>query len=214
MFTCIRPVCHRLSGTLWRRGVSRMQRAGPAAGQAIGRCRVHRDRARLSRGHLSPRSRRSRRSSAFTSTTTRLGIRPARPSLDEIAAARQFRERAAAIDATTLSPSNQLDREQLLLAIDSRILTLEIVRPWARDPDTYSSGLTNTAYIMIKRAFAPPEERLRQPDRAREGDAGRARRGAQEPREPAADLHRDRHRADRRQPRLLPDRGRRRRSPP
>ena len=81
--------------------------------------------------------------------------------LDEIAAARQFRERAAAIDATTLSASNQLDREQLLLAIDSRILTLETVRPWARDPDSYSSGLTNTAYLMIKRAFAPPEERLR-----------------------------------------------------
>ena len=56
----------------------------------------------------------------------------------------------------------QLDREQLLHAIDSRLLTLEVVRPWARDPDTYSSGLTNTAYIMIKRAFAPPEERLRQ----------------------------------------------------
>ena len=82
--------------------------------------------------------------------------------LDEVAAARQFRDRAAAIDATTLSPANQLDREQLLLAIDSRVLTLETVRPWARDPDSYSSGLTNTAYIMIKRAFAPPEERLRQ----------------------------------------------------
>ena len=81
--------------------------------------------------------------------------------MDEIAAARQFRDRAAAIDATTLTATNQLDREQLLLAIDSRILTLETVRPWARDPDSYSSGLTNTAYLMIKRAFAPPEERLR-----------------------------------------------------
>ena len=56
---------------------------------------------------------------------------------------------------------NQLDREQLLHAIDSRLLTLDVVRPWARDADTYSSGLTNTAYIMIKREFAPPEERLR-----------------------------------------------------
>ena len=26
-----------------------------------------------------------------------------------------------------------------------------------RDPDTYSSGITNTAYLMIKRAYAPPE---------------------------------------------------------
>ena len=82
--------------------------------------------------------------------------------LDEVTAARQFRDRAAAIDAATLSQANQLDREQLLLAIDSRVLTIETVRPWARDPDSYSSGLTNTAYIMIKRAFAPPDERLRQ----------------------------------------------------
>ena len=81
--------------------------------------------------------------------------------MDEIAAARQFRERVAAIDASALSPSNQLDREQLLLAIDSRVLSLDVVRPWARDPDSYSSGLTSTAYLMIKRAFAPPEERLR-----------------------------------------------------
>lgn len=81
---------------------------------------------------------------------------------DAVAVLRQFRERAGAIDPRSLSPENQLDREQLLHAIDSRLLTLEVVRPWARDADTYSSGLTNTAYIMIKRAFAPPEQRLRQ----------------------------------------------------
>ncbi len=81
---------------------------------------------------------------------------------DSVASARQFRERVAAIDAASLSPERQLDREQLLRAIDSRLLTLEVVRPWAVDPDSYSSGLTRTAYIMIKRNFAPPEERLRQ----------------------------------------------------
>jgi uncharacterized protein (DUF885 family) len=81
---------------------------------------------------------------------------------DAVASARQFRDRVAAIDARTLSASNQLDREQLLRAIDSRVLSLETVRPWARDPDNYRSGLTRTAYIMIKRNFAPAEERLRQ----------------------------------------------------
>ena len=81
---------------------------------------------------------------------------------DEIAANRGFRERVAAIDSRTLSASNQLDHEQLLRAIDSRLLTLEAVRPWAREPDSYSGGLTRTAYIMIKREFAPPEVRLRQ----------------------------------------------------
>jgi len=80
---------------------------------------------------------------------------------DSVASARQFRERVAAIDAASLSMERQLDREQLLRAIDARLLTLETVRPWAVDPDSYSSGLTRTAYIMIKREFAPPEERLR-----------------------------------------------------
>src|SRR4029453_14423142 len=42
-----------------------------------------------------------------------------------------------------------------------RLLTLEVIRPWAKDPDTYSSSLTATAYVMIKRTFAPPDERLR-----------------------------------------------------
>lgn len=80
---------------------------------------------------------------------------------DAAATIRRFREQVSAIDPAALGPVNQLDREQLLGAMDSRLLTLEVVRPWARDADTYSSGLTSTAYIMIKRAFAPPEERLR-----------------------------------------------------
>ncbi len=81
---------------------------------------------------------------------------------DAVASARSFRDRIASIDASRLSDERQLDREQLLGAIDSRLLTLDVLRPWAVDPDSYSSGLTRTAYIMIKRSFAPPEERLRQ----------------------------------------------------
>ena len=51
---------------------------------------------------------------------------------------------------------------------------------------------------MIKREFAPPEERLRQLI-AREGDARGAGRG-EETRESATHLHRDCHRADGWQP--------------
>jgi len=80
---------------------------------------------------------------------------------DDIASARRFRDRISAIDAGTLSGANQLDREQFLGALDSRLLTLETIRPWARDPDSYSSGITRTAYIMIKREFAPADVRLR-----------------------------------------------------
>src|SRR4029450_4934224 len=80
---------------------------------------------------------------------------------DAVAAPRGFRQRVEAINAAALNPANQLDREQLLRAIDSRILSLDVIRSWARDPDIYSSGITNTAYLMIKRAYAPPDERLR-----------------------------------------------------
>src|SRR3954469_12388092 len=80
---------------------------------------------------------------------------------EAVAAARAYRDRVSAIDAASLTLDNQLDQVQLLHALDSRLLSLEVVRPWARDADAYSSGLTNTAYIMIKREFASPEERMR-----------------------------------------------------
>jgi uncharacterized protein (DUF885 family) len=81
--------------------------------------------------------------------------------MSAIVAAKDFRQRVAATDAAALSLSNRLDREQLLRTIDSRLLTLEVIRPWMTDPDTYSSGLTQTAYIMINRRFAAPDVRLR-----------------------------------------------------
>ncbi len=80
---------------------------------------------------------------------------------DQLEALRRLRARIEAVDPARLSLDKQLDREQVLHALDSRILTLDVIRPWAKDPDTYSSGLTNTAYIMIKRNFAPAEERLK-----------------------------------------------------
>ena len=80
---------------------------------------------------------------------------------DAVASLHRFRDRVAATTEQTLSAANRLDRELLLRAIDSELLSLEVVRSWARDPDGYSSGLTNTAYRMITRRFAGPAERLR-----------------------------------------------------
>jgi uncharacterized protein (DUF885 family) len=79
----------------------------------------------------------------------------------EIDALKQFRARFAAIDAGTLSVPNQLDREQVLAAIDSRLLDLDVIKPWATNPDIYSSSVTETAFVMITRAFAPAEVRLK-----------------------------------------------------
>ncbi len=79
----------------------------------------------------------------------------------QTAALRSFRDKVAVFQPSSLSPANQLDREQLITALDSQLLTNEIIRPWAVNPDTYSSGITATAFIMVKRSFAPPESRLK-----------------------------------------------------
>ncbi|HEY6356770.1 MAG TPA: DUF885 family protein, partial [Vicinamibacterales bacterium] len=78
-----------------------------------------------------------------------------------LAAQRRFKTRLEAVDEATLSPTRQLDREFVVHALDSRILLGAEVKGWAKDPDSYSSGITNTAYVMFKRQFAPPEDRLR-----------------------------------------------------
>jgi uncharacterized protein (DUF885 family) len=76
-------------------------------------------------------------------------------------AVRQFKQQVDAIAPAELSGTLQLDREFVSHALASEILALDSVKSWAKDPDTYSSGVTNTAYVMIKRSFAPPEDRLR-----------------------------------------------------
>lgn len=74
---------------------------------------------------------------------------------------KQFRARVRAVEPSTLSIANQLDREQVLAALDSQLLTQDVIRPWVTNPDTYSSGITQTAFVMIKRSYAPPEVRLK-----------------------------------------------------
>ena len=36
-----------------------------------------------------------------------------------------------------------------------------MIRPWEKNPDTYSSGITNSVYVIMNRRFAPPDDRLR-----------------------------------------------------
>jgi uncharacterized protein (DUF885 family) len=79
----------------------------------------------------------------------------------EVTALRGFLTALTAVDAAALSPSRQLDREQLIRAMDAGILASDVIRRWAKDPDFYSAGVTNAAYTIMKRAFAPPADRLK-----------------------------------------------------
>lgn len=72
-----------------------------------------------------------------------------------------FRSRLKDVDAEKLSPEAQLDLEQTKQSIDGMLLRNEVIQPLTKDPDRYSSGITDDAFVMISRTFAPPEQRLK-----------------------------------------------------
>jgi uncharacterized protein (DUF885 family) len=72
-----------------------------------------------------------------------------------------FRARVSAVDPAALSADAQLDREQILRALDASILASDVIKPWATNPDAYSGAVTNAAYVVMKRPYAPAADRLR-----------------------------------------------------
>jgi uncharacterized protein (DUF885 family) len=54
-----------------------------------------------------------------------------------------------------------IDRTLVLNDINARLLTLENIRPWKKNPDQYSSGVTNSIFVIMARTFAPPADRLK-----------------------------------------------------
>ena len=87
-----------------------------------------------------------------------------RPAIDaEIAALKSFEQQIEAIvpDNSKASLVPRSDREIVLNNIRSQLLTLETIRPWEKDADTYSSTCANAAFVLMERKFAPPNDRLR-----------------------------------------------------
>ena len=104
-----------------------------------------------------------------TSVATQLGVHSYDSKLDDYSAAAfeaeavadsAFLARLQAVDSTTLSLDQQLDRQQLIHTMENTILGNRVIKPWSRNPDFYSSGITNAAYVVMVRNFAPPAERL------------------------------------------------------
>lgn len=46
-------------------------------------------------------------------------------------------------------------------SVDSQLLTLQTIRPWAKNADNYSSTCANAAFTLMERKFAPADDRLR-----------------------------------------------------
>lgn len=66
-----------------------------------------------------------------------------------------------AVNPKTLSPLDRDDREIMIAAIHSALLEEERVRMWRKNPDNYSGAVTSSIFSLVKRNFAPLDERLR-----------------------------------------------------
>jgi uncharacterized protein (DUF885 family) len=53
------------------------------------------------------------------------------------------------------------DRDLILNSIRDSLLDLEQIRTWQKNPDIYSSGVTNSIFVIMSRNFAPPADRLK-----------------------------------------------------
>src|SRR5262249_31908870 len=79
------------------------------------------------------------------SAATLLGVHPYDDRLEDYSAAgfaaeatadSAFRARLLAVDTTKLSLEQQLDRQQLIHAMDAAILSDRVVKPWAQNADS------------------------------------------------------------------------------
>jgi uncharacterized protein (DUF885 family) len=102
--------------------------------------------------------------------STQLGVHTHDAELDDYSAAslgkqvawlEQFEKRVLAFDPGSLSAINAADRELLLNSIHANLLELQVVRTFAKNPDTYSSGAAGSVYVIMSRRFAPADDRLR-----------------------------------------------------
>src|SRR5258708_32553225 len=49
----------------------------------------------------------------------------------------------------------------VLSSIRAALLELEVIGSWEKNPDNYSSGISNSAFVIMSRTFAPTAQRLR-----------------------------------------------------
>ncbi len=85
------------------------------------------------------------------------------PSVNaEVADLKRFEQRFADMQKKAVfDETTRGDCAIVLGNIRSRLLTLETIRPWEKNPDVYSSTAADGAYTLMERKFASPDDRLR-----------------------------------------------------
>lgn len=79
----------------------------------------------------------------------------------EVAALHQYLTKIEAIPADGLDREVAADRQILLNNIRSQLLSLETIRMAEKNPDLYSSGVTNAIFVLMERPYASADTRLR-----------------------------------------------------
>jgi uncharacterized protein (DUF885 family) len=79
----------------------------------------------------------------------------------EIAGLLKFQKQFDSIRSHQLSLESAGDLEILTSAIRARLLELQDVQMWKKDPDVYVSDLSYSIFLIARRNYAPVEERMR-----------------------------------------------------
>ncbi len=78
----------------------------------------------------------------------------------QVATLHEWDKKIAAIDPSALDAEPAADRDILLNSIRAQLLQLEVIRGWEKNPDIYSTGLTNAIFTIMERPYAPVNVRL------------------------------------------------------
>ena len=74
---------------------------------------------------------------------------------------KDFLGKFQAVDGGKLPAETAADRDWIMSSIHSELLELENIQMWKKDPDRYTGAVTNSIFLIMKRNYASPEERLR-----------------------------------------------------
>ena len=79
----------------------------------------------------------------------------------EVTGLTKFRKEFGKVQRSTLNEISAGDLDVLTSTIDSRLLELQTIQMWKKDPDTYPSSVSYSIFLVMRRNFAPLDQRLR-----------------------------------------------------
>ena len=79
----------------------------------------------------------------------------------EIAGLEKFQKQFGGFQSNELPGDSAGDLEILTSSIRTRLLELQSIQMWRKNPDLYTSALSDSIFLIMKRNFAPQDERLR-----------------------------------------------------